>query len=127
MSSDPINCATHQVSPIPCLFSHGKMFPQQFLFGLIHNGYVHPIRVIADGRKESKPEPIPDEMRLWAAGDDCHSILAEAGLLEGLLMAMASDLHQAILSGMSKKRQGTDKRYARQRLFAKLGLPYGTD
>lgn len=122
------------MSPIPVLFSNGKLFPQQVLFGLIYNGYVHPIRVVADDKVrplfDSKPEPIPDNLQLWAVGDDCLHVLEKAGLLEGLFMAMAQDMVQAIRSQIPRKTY-TDtpqgRAAARKATMKKLGLPHGTD
>ena len=83
-----------------------KRYPQAILFGLFYGNALHPIRVVASDKVRPlfgpKPEPIPDELDILAVGDDCHIVLEKAGLLEGLFMAMAQDMANAVKASIGR-------------------------
>lgn len=97
-------------TPIPVLFTYGSQYGNKVLFGLLTNEGLHPVRVVASDKVRSingsKQQPVPDTLDILIAGQKCLEFLAETDLLEGLLMAMASDMHRAVCSRIKIARTG---------------------
>lgn len=89
----------------PILFTFGSKFGNKLLFGLLDGLSLQPVRVVYDMNKvqrlgEKPPAAAGPLFVLVAAGNDCMERLEGVGLLEPILMAMASDMHQAFKKGV---------------------------
>ena len=109
---------------IPCLFTLGSAFGNKVLFGLLTNEGIHPVRVVANDKVRTlhapKPAPVPPTLDLLLMGRECEEFLAEQDVLEGLFLAMATDMSNAVRSQMSRKAQGIDGRYKKRNAEVRL-------
>lgn len=103
---------------LPCLFTFGSLYGNKVLFGLLDSAGLHPVKVVSSDKVRplhAKPEPVPPELDLLLIGHECEDFLSAQGLMGPLLHAMAEDMDAAIRTQTSKRAQGTDKRYQKQR------------
>ena len=103
---------------LPCIFTCGRLYGDRLLFGLwVENG-IQPVRAIASNKVRAigapKAEAVPDELDIVLAGRECLEALSRLELLGPILMSMAGDMEAAVKSQMSKRAQGTDKRFTKQ-------------
>ncbi len=111
-----------QNSPIPVLVT----YQQKLAFCLLDpdTGDLGLVRYLRDIDLRLQKSKMPTQRTvLLASGDECLTILSEADLLEPLLMAMASDINQAVLKQVAKF--GGEKYAKQQEAIRKASLSRG--